>query len=246
MRITCTIYMLSLFMDDKKEYNIYTMCRSGNHAIIFWLINNMDGYTHKIDGCTYWNPGKGLYFYNNCNHLDHFFNNFYNVKICSYEDTFGFQPEGGINKKAIIILRDFLNMICSRYKKYGDQLGLNWSYLQDLDKIIDLWKVQAKMFNNKDMFIGISYNSWLTDKNYRDNICKEFGLENKDQIDHISDIGEGSSFTGLETEKNKKNYLRRFNDVDLPSNIIEKILSDKELIQLNKQIFDIDIEEQLS
>ena len=67
------------------SYNIYTLCRSGNHAIIFWILDNIAPITSKIDGCCYWNEEKELYYYNNCNHINY---NFVKCKYLfkSYED----------------------------------------------------------------------------------------------------------------------------------------------------------------
>lgn len=218
---------------------IYTMCRSGNHAIIFWILENLGGTNEMIKDCCYWNRSNSVYFYNNCNHISYNFMNQYNYMLKSYEDM-SVHPVT-IDNKPIIIIRDFLNLISSRYKKYGDKLGLNWSYLQDYTKIKNLWKEHAKLIQSNKA-IGILYNKWVVDKDYRDKVGEELGIPNiMDKTDYVSTIGEGSSFNGVALETDKKNYLNRFESISLPEKIKMDLLQDDELIQLNNGLFETDI-----
>ena len=225
-----------------KNYTVYTMCRSGNHAIIFWILENLGGCNEKIDGCCYWNNDNKVYFYNNCNHIKYFYLNNYEYMIRSYEDDFIDKlKNSNINNKNIVILRDFPNLITSRYKKYGEKLGLNWSYPQDIELIKKIWKNQAKSIINNES-IGILYNKWVVDKEYRDKIGVILDIpNNKDKIDYVSNIGEGSSFCGVKLENDKTDYLNRYKTINLPEWIITSMISDDELVHLNKEIFGIDL-----
>jgi hypothetical protein len=40
----------------QKNMTFYGISRSGNHAIIFWVINNLGGFTEMIRNKIYWNP----------------------------------------------------------------------------------------------------------------------------------------------------------------------------------------------
>jgi len=220
------------------------MCRSGNHAIIFWLINNICTVDHNIQGAVYWNNEKKLYYYNNCNHLSYNFIENYNHLIKSFEDT-DMDTNiryGDIN---IIILRDYKNFIASRYKKYGSKLGLNNSYLQNYEQIRDLWIRLCDQIINNDKIIGIIYNSWLTSKEYRDNICSKLGIINtNDNTSIVSDIGEGSSFCGVKLEEDSTLYLNRFNeklfenDIELLQKILDDYENNESIKKIKKILFD--------
>ena len=220
----------------QKEYIIYSMQRSGHHAIIFWLIENMGGYTKKIDNCSYWNDEKELYYYNDCNHVPFQKKKKFNICLRSYEDILDLPNESANNSVKIIILRDFVNMIISRYKKFGTQLGFNNYYLQNLESIIGMWKAQAKDIINQRA-IGILYNKWVIDKEYRDDISKKLGFENLDKTDYVPTMGDGSSFCGMRLEMNKDSYNQRFDKLMLPASMVAKIRLDRELAELHVKLF---------
>lgn len=224
-------------MSKPVNLTVYTMCRSGNHAIIFWLINNICPITDSIQGCCYWNSEHKLYFYNNCNHLDYTFIKDYQYQIKSYEDTMIKNSDDSIK---IVILRDFTNFIASRYKKYGKNLGLNDSYLQNYEEIRDLWINLCNEIINDQNVVGIIYNKWLTSKEYRDSVGDKLGIPNiNDNINIVSDIGEGSSFCGVKLEESNIAYLNRFSkDLfrDTDYELYEKIIKDYECNESIKNI----------
>lgn len=231
-----------------QKYIIISMQRSGHHAIIFWLLENLGGYKSSISNNCYWNDETKVYYYNDCNHMRYSFIENYKYLFTSFEDIYACINRNS-DDKIVIILRDFINMFASRYKKFGDKLGLNNYYLQNLDEIIKVWKQHAKTiienYNNNNV-IGILYNKWLLNKNYRDEICEHFGIKNqKDKIDYVPTIGEGSSFIGQKLEEKKENYLNRYKNINIPSYILIKIKYDDELIELNKILFNIDLLKEL-
>jgi len=223
------------------DLNIYTLCRSGNHAIIFWLINNICPIEDSIQGACYWNTTEKLYFYNNCNHIPYYFVTDYKYMIKSYEDMNFEDSNIGVNN--IVIVRDFTNFIASRYKKYGNNLGLNDSYLLKYEQIRDLWiNLCNKVINNKA--IGIIYDKWVISKDYRDSISNRLGIENSvDNTSFVSDIGEGSSFCGVQLEKSCDAYFNRFtkdlfaNNYDLYEKILDDYENNKEIKNIREILF---------
>lgn len=222
------------------------MCRSGNHCIIFWMIDNMGGIRDRREGTVYWNSDNHLYYYNNCSRFQYNYITNYNTLIKSYEDMYNKKPLED-NTTKIIILRDFLNMASSRYRKYNPNFGLDWTYFESIDQIIHHWKLLANEIINNDNIVGILYNKWLSDKKYRDNISEKLNILNHiDNTDIIPVIGEGSSFKGVQLEDDKNKYNERYLLVKLPEYVIDKILEDDELLELNKILFGIDIRDLLS
>lgn len=239
-------------------YIIYSMQRSGHHAIIFWLLENMGGFNRNMNTNVYWNENKAIYYYNDCNHVPYILSNTYKKLILSFEDIdlsnnyynyihnqkkLNLIPNDG--DKKIIIIRDFYNMLASRYKKFSPNYGFNKYYLLDIDDIILLWKHEAREILENKNIIGILYNKWIIDKNYRNEIGDKLGIKNIfDKIDYVPIMGNGSSFCKLNLENNKINYLERFKKVKFPEDILIKIKNDKELFQLNNQLFDKNFEEE--
>lgn len=222
-------------LNKTKNFHIYGLSRSGNHAIIFWIIHNLVDNVEHIGNDIYTDRRNKLCFINNVN-IQNKFNNYifssydFNYIIRSYEDTY-FD-----DKTTAIILRDFLNLICSRYKKYHNDkhnICLNNYYICDLHYLIQIWKQHTKASNRI-----ILYNEWLVSKLYRDQISKNIiGIENSiDNIKKISAIGGSSTFED-------QNYLNRYSVIDLPKHMKDIILKDSELLNLNKKLFSIDIEE---
>lgn len=235
--------MSELDIKLKKVYNVSTLCRSGNHAIIFWMMNNIAKYTKFINGCVYYNPEESIYFYNNCNHINYTFIDDFNYMIKSYEDAPYEKVKDRMNDgKKIIILRDFMNMLASRFKKYNTSLGFDHTYLQKIEDIIYAWKTLAKESLLNEDIIFILYNRWLVDEEYRNDISDMLDIENKnDDTTYVSHIGEGSSFCGLKREHSKINYVDRYKHIKIPDSILNIVKADKELYLLNKLIFNHDI-----
>lgn len=222
------------------RYNkiINGMCRSGNHAITFWMIHNLVDEVLEIEKGVYRDKDYRVLYLNNVGrkpkeygHVISSLLESYQYIIRSYEDSYYTRDT------KIIILRDFINMLCSRYKKYGPNLALNNSYVSHINQLISMWKQHATGRPQKIVL----YNKWLIDKEYRDYIGQRSDIPNiKDNYTYISDIGEGSSFG------NNKNYLNRYKEIILPKYMIDYILMDRQLISLNKTLFNVNIEDMLN
>ena len=225
----------------QRELIFTSFGRSGHHAIIFWILNNLGGYTEHDKDFIFTNEQLKLYYYNGVS-------NPMRAKLFTFPVTYNFLFKSKedtliIEEHEISVIRDFLNMTCSRYE-YGFGLwGVlgNHSHLKTLDDYISAWKLHARRFLAKQEKC-ISYNHWLQSLDYRNTVCKNLFIENKiDNTSYVPVMGNGSSFIGRFKEADYKKYLTRYNQVKLPSYLKEAILGDEELLILNKDIFDIDI-----
>lgn len=211
-------------------------------------MNNLGEVSCACNGCWYYNKKNNVYFFNNCSRIQ--YNKFipkfdhvtycnckfkdnkgfpikYNYLIKGYEDTLVLDEPCDIN---VIIVRDFRNMLASRYKKYCPTLGLDSSYIQDFETLKSVWKQFVKT-DKQSNIVFINYDKWLTSKVYRNKISIELGISNThDNINYVSEIGEGSSFIGLRLESDKQQYLTRYKQIDLPFDLN----SDDELSDLLK------------
>ena len=194
----------------QKTIKINGLCRSGNHAIIFWILNNISEVEDVGNEYYASKNNKKICFLNNVSRIRYNVNsNEYEIVLKSYEDVY--------IKDCFYIIRDFLNLISSRYKKFGNQLGTNIYYLTNIEDIIRIWKKMI-LSDNK-----IIYNKWIYDKNYRDEIGKIIQIENfNDKTDYVSNHGEGSSFIGIKKDSSE-NYESRYEKIKLPIFVIEKI-----------------------
>jgi hypothetical protein len=217
------------------ELKIYGLSRSGNHAIIFWMCHNISDDIIENEDQVYFDKENKICFVNNEEIYSTEFREkldlkYYENIIRSYEDSDFIDQDN-----SFVILRDFLNLICSRYKLYHKQLGYTEKYCTGIENIITLWKKHSTSEK------VILYNQWILSKEYRDKVGRMVNILNiKDNFKYVSPIGNGSSFGGVKLYKTK-DYLIRYKKIKLPKDIVEVILDDKELAQINKDLFNIDI-----
>jgi hypothetical protein len=203
------------------QKNIYTLCRSGNHAIIFWIMNNFGGFEDSlsVNSVVYRSSNNYICFVNNINHPVRDTPSIQEVSeykniLISYED---FYKEDINQSNEIIILRDFYNTLASRYQLFKPLLGIrDQNYIHSLETFITYWKHLAKLSLSSNQYIY--YNLWLTDKYYRDQtMIKYFNMKNQnDNTNFVSNIAMGSSYIGSNKECNINNYLYRYNSTNLP------------------------------
>lgn len=231
----------------KSNINFYSLCRSGHHAIIFWVLNNICEMNESYKDYFYFNKTKGVYFYNNNTifTLDFLRKNYdknfnypidYNLLVKNYEDV-----KFNIGNDNYLIIRDFLNLLCSRYEKWGLELGYDLKNIRSLEKLIEYWKQHAYhvMSNPKNTII---YNKWIFDKNYRDEISNNLDVSNTiDNTNYVPKFAGGSSYIGEKKESEEINYLNRFYKTNLPDFFWDIIIKDEELLKINRDIFSIDI-----
>lgn len=224
-----------------KTYNVCGLSRSGNHAIIFWIIHNLVNSVKSIGYDIYIDDNYKLCYINNCNICyDHQIKNIKNNFPCSFFETTirSYEDIEFNNDTSLIVLRDFINLLCSRYQKYKESICLSNKYICDLLRLIEVWKQHTKSPRRT-----IIYNKWLISKDYRNSVSyKILDIKNTiDTINYVSKIGDGSSFDNSYERQIDIDYLTRYNQVKLPEYMIKYIISDKELLDINMELFDIDI-----
>ena len=235
--------------------NFCSFARSGHHAIIFWILNNLcDGFTEQSNNLYYINKDSGIYYYNDISAVErsskyvypqqyrHLFKSYEDIPIDS-EYSFLYESEN-----TIFIVRDFLNLLCSRYTRcigYRRVLGHREEFKYFVD-LIKAWKIHARLYLDTPKRC-ILYNKWLVDKQYRNTVSKNINIPNiKDNCDFVPSIGNGSSFIQGNKESSDQNYMHRYTQTDLPITMTIPILQDHELYELNRDIFGIDIRQILT
>jgi hypothetical protein len=230
-------------MTQQKVYNIYGLSRSGNHAIIFWLLHNLGTQYREVGKQAYISNDNRVCYLNNVDILTHkgIDRSTYEILFNSWEDI------DYIDDTNIVIHRDIINLLSSKFKVFNfrlkpmDRFNTNITlkyktdFLEILKEVISIWKQHA---NAKNL---IKYNFWLMSNEYRNNISKDIGILNTHDItSFVPDIGGGSSFGGTRLF-DKECYLSRYQNICLPKQYIEYILSDKELIKINYDLYNIDL-----
>lgn len=246
--------------DNKTEFRIIGMSRSGNHSIINWIIKQLKGFycflncadpkanpfhtAHPMaGGKTYRTniPGFDLA----AEQAGRFSRKDY--LIYSYEDCFlGMVQSGALEAHHdewlgrsgrvldILILRDPFNLFASRQKA-------GYSGITPLTAK-RVWKQHAREFMERRYLTGscvlIRYNAWATDGAYRRRLAERLGLRFTDAgFNDVSSCGGGSSFDGMEYDGRaaEMNVLARWryykNDPEYRKQF------DREIVEMAKKIF---------
>lgn len=237
--------------ENKTFYRILGMQRTGNHAIINWIMNQLQG---------------GLSFCNDLN-LDQRPENSPTRKskysfaaqqtlIVSYEDKYALDwdtsySEDFFGKSArkyyAVILRDPFNLFASRYVWTFAQGALFREDMNYRSQIINIWKTHAKCFlafeksynpDNDIIKLGINYSRWVLDMEYRKELSQRLGLKfTENKLDEVKNYGGGSSFEGLDNSNtDRKKYLERFTSLTEDDNF-KSIFQDSEILDLSQEIF---------
>ncbi len=240
--------------DQKSFYRISGMRRSGNHAVINWVLKQLPGATCYNNNMGPFHPPEDTIIKKIS--IRGFFN--FNLLV-SLEDKWAKDAflrydvgkfGGAKHRFNILILRDPYNMFASRWV-WKDEFGSLFREDQEHQKmIIEIWKDHARNFlawqNNPDLEQGeislpLNYNKWFLDKNYRKEIAVKLQLKFTDAgKEDITNYGHGSSFTGRDLHKNASNLkvLERWKGtIEDPD--YRKLFEDKELVDLANSIFDL-------
>ena len=233
----------------KNRYAFYGLRRSGNHAILEWLIQNLGGsgertvISHRrliavntaayINEANTFEPVERLY--KHCTYADQNYENL----IVSYEDVsldYILPPTKGY--KNIVIVRDINNLFASRYKRFIDKGHLHES--SDMlinEKIVNIWKDHVNAGLNKDAIL-IQFEKWLDSKEYRDEISAIFKCHNYDITDTMTEFGDGSSFSG-KIKPSVNDLKNRANQIQLPE-IVQERINQSDIVELRKKLQYID------
>lgn len=199
------------------------------------MCHNISDDIIEAEDQVYFDKENKICFVNNAEIYSTEFRNNINTKsyeniIRSYEDSDFIDQDD-----SFVILRDFLNLVCSRYKLYHKQLGYTKKYCTGIENLIALWKRHSTSKK------AILYNQWILSKSYRDEVGRMIKILNlKDNFEYVSRIGNGSSFGGVKLCR-AEDYLKRYEKIKLPKYMAEVMLDDKELVRINKDLFDIDL-----
>ena len=212
-----------------KEIRFFAMMRSGQHAVINWLLAQLPEphtffndplYPTQAFGVKLSKPDDLFLVYNI---EDRFISA--GIEECK-EKIYDHSKERDGNIINVLVLRDPFNMFASRYareitrknlttgeKQHESITNCSWSPLGGWtsQQAFECWKDHVKEISNpSNINLIINYNSWATDKEYRKEIANFFEVEFNDKaFDKMSIIqGEGSSFDGINRTENSKVLVR--------------------------------------
>jgi hypothetical protein len=218
---------------------MYTLCRSGSHAIIFWIMNNYSTIINEIPEVIYHTSDQSIHFINNINHPTNKHKDIskdklnYNKLLISFEDHI---PRDLLDND-FIILRSFRNTLASRYKIWKPKLGIHdQQYIHELQDFTHHWKTLARLAISSKRYIY--YDRWLLDKNYRNYIMNQFfdKININDNTLFVPDIGVGSSYIGKKKEDLENKYLTRYENTDIPDSWKNLIKEDAEITHLCEKL----------
>jgi len=233
------------------EIRFYGLRRSGNHAIINWLIPMLGGVVCHINDAQ-----LPLRFYKGPKPLRRFAGDpsstiisYENVDLTKDTNQFDVRSE---ERRFIMLLRDPYNLAASLLQ---NQYALEVSNFRvPMYNIKKEWKQYAREFLSHTNYlptntVKINFTKWFTDEDYRILIATELGLEYDDVgLNKVSGYGGGSSFdsTKLDGEAQKMDLLNRWKHIE-GEGIHErfaKLIDDSELAELSYEIFGPIMEEE--
>lgn len=138
---------------------------------------------------------------------------------------------------SIVILRDPFNVLASIYQKWGKE---------NLKNIAVLWEKYAQVYlsyqKSADRYrLGINYNQWLTDVNYRQAITERLQIPFDDlKKELVANFAGGSSFDGLsyQQEGQKMDVLNRWQTFREDPEYYS-LFNNPQLLKLSEEIFGI-------
>jgi hypothetical protein len=238
-----------------KEIRFFAMMRSGQHAVINWLLAQLpDPHTFFNDplyptqafGAKLSKPDDLFLIYNI---EDRFIPA--GIEECK-EKIYDHSKERDGDIINVLILRDPFNMFASRYARETSRKNLatgekqhegiascSWSPLGGWtsQQALECWKDHAKEVTQPScMNLIINYNMWATSEEYRKQISEFFEVEFNDVAFNEMAIvqGEGSSFDGT-TKKSNSKTLNRYKRYKYDKYFTS--LFNKEVNDLAKEIF---------
>jgi len=245
----------------QRELRLVGLSRSGNHAIINWLLAHMEGRTCFLN-CVQppQNPFATARESDNgqaaiCNYqpfdLDAERRGVFSQKdwlLYSYEDCFitmvcsrCFEQRHdeflgpSQDRTDLVILRDPFNLFASRLRS-------SYSGVTPLTAV-RIWKQHARqVLGQRKLFtqpyLAILYNRWVSDREYRQQVAAKLGLPFTDADFHrVASTAGGSSFDGLQYDgaAHRMSVLDRWQHyIDEPAYLN---LFDEELLELSAAIF---------
>ena len=249
--------------ESKKEIKLIGLRRSGNHALINWILNQHFG---LVNFCNDLLPGQppeeALTKETRFNHkrTDVFENPSYPEQKClvySYEDqpleqVFG--EEATANRNAQVggsaiafeglIVRDPFNQLAS-WMVWDGNAGQKFRGNAEYRKfIIERWKSYAREALGETQFLKrnktvLNYNHWVTNPEYRQQLAHDLLLHFTDEgVSEGNYYGKGSSFSpgdgsGKDRQKGVLERWQKLRD----NETYQSIFQDGELIAISNKLF---------
>lgn len=146
----------------------------------------------------------------------------------------------------LLIIRDARNVFASRIRKgmsrnspaYPNKPG------DMLNRSVELWKSHAREFLGRtdtlQNRVGIYFNRWFSDEDYRRRVSDQLGLEFSDAgLGQVSTKGGGSSFNRTEFDGNSQRMqvLNRHDSLEgREKELFDAVFGDNELCELDAQV----------
>jgi hypothetical protein len=241
---------------------IVSMHRTGHHAVAVWLLHQREGITDfSITTITSWlfavGDDKNLYLMANNpiktgpnEHPD-------KEKLPLIVDDV--KPEGliitheqeritdtfykiqkspfSLNKQPVVVIRDFRNWLASCIKMAIRDDKIIEEVINN-DKVA-IYADHLSNYGRPDCYF-IKFNDWVTNKDYRETICKDLGYTFTDAAkDQLSIFGGGSSFDEMRFLKNASDMdvNNRYKDIETHPYYEMMLTKYQDVLKLSNSIF---------
>lgn len=151
--------------------------------------------------------------------------------------------------KVVILVRDPRNLFASRIRKAFTVSHVAYPRQMNafMRRAVGLWKEHAKLclenLEPTSTTLGIFFDQWLLDDNYRSAIARWLKIKPSDEaLETIALEGGGSSFLGSSTSAQdaleiRSQVLERDKGLNQEeSNLLNDVLSDREMLQLRDRL----------
>ena len=231
----------------EKQIRVVGLRRSGNHAIINWILKQQNGekvFLNDVSLPDILYCKEPLKIAQTIDiHLAVFAYSFEDYplnRVNSHLVEKKMHPESTIVRKRydILVLRDPFNLFASRLRANLFQPKTRALTLADL------WIMYAREYLSitnylKHNKLVINYNQWCTDKSYRQKLAERLELDFTDEgFEEVPNVGKGSSFDGL-SYHNRASEMELFQRWKRMTNNDEYInlFRDKRVVELSEKIF---------
>lgn len=201
------------------NFSVFGLSRSGSHAIIFWLLDNMSHNVRYVNN-------TGLNIYKTYDKVSD--------SVIAHEDIdLNTVTE---HHTPVVIMRDPFNLFASRITAV--RKNPNFPFLKK-DQVY-LWKQYARSILDKSFpwEAVINYNKWTSDPEYRKDIINQLGYElHIDNMQRVPVNGKGSSFDGFDFNNrgNEMDVLNRWKHMVDDQEYLSYF--DQEIVDLSYELF---------
>jgi hypothetical protein len=250
---------------------LWGLKRSGNHLLANWLFANLGGrkklslpdadHRQLLDG--HCDPDAGVAFYNNCGRLNSrqfglglltrsdfeaaMSRN--RVTIFGIEDCqirFARRLPTGDDIVTMLLLRDPLNNIASRLEgaiNRSDAFRTDEEYVDLFASYCDEYLGRTDHLANK---VTVDFSRFVIDREYRDDIATQLGLENHDEVAEVSNYGGGSSFAIGAAPTSSDDLMHRYRQHPVPDELLDLLLDRPAIRDACTMVFGYDLAERVA